>query len=284
MITLEVDKGNEAGLEPRMHLKGYVLGNPLTNKTSDYNSRVPFAHLKGLISNALYESAKIDCNGEYININESNADCVDDIKAVDICVENINFGAILEPICTSQAPKSTVADAWDPSLINQDRLLLLRPTVGARRVWCREYNYLYSYIWASDRAVQDALHIQEGTIEKWVRCNETLSYTYIVTDVIDVHKELIKRGLRALIYSGDHDMVIPYVGTQLWIDSLNLTISEGWHAWFVDGQVAGYATLYSSFPSLLTYATIKGAGHTAPEFKPEQCFALINRWFDYFYV
>ncbi|KAF8034218.1 hypothetical protein BT93_C0489 [Corymbia citriodora subsp. variegata] len=284
MVILEVDKGNKAGVEPRANLEGYILGNPLTNKTSDYNSRVPFAHLKGLISNGLYESAKTDCNGEYINVNESNADCVDDINAVDLCVENIYTGNILEPRCVDQTPKSTVGNAWDPTLINQDRPLLLWPTLRARRVWCRAYNYLYSYIWTSDKAVQDALHIREGTIEKWVRCNKTLSYTSTVTDVIDVHKELIKRGLRALIYSGDHDMVIPYVGTQAWIDTLNLTISEDWHAWFVDGQVAGYATLYSSFPSLLTFVTVKGAGHTAPEYKPEQCFALISRWFDYYYI
>lgn len=284
MVALEVDKGNEAGLEPKMNLKGYVLGNPLTNYNSDLNSRVPFAHLKGLISNELYESAKTDCNGKYLNVNESNADCVDDIKAVNLCVENIDTANILEPNCATQARKSTVSDRWDPTLINRDRSPLLLPTQRAPRVWCRNYNYLYSYIWASDRAVQDALHIREGTIEEWVRCNKTLSYTSNVLVVIDIHKELIKRGFRALIYSGDHDMVIPYVGTQASIDTLNLTISTDWHAWFVDGQVAGYATLYSSFPSLLTFATVKGAGHTAPEYKPEECFALISRWFDYFYI
>ncbi|KAL3730226.1 hypothetical protein ACJRO7_027268 [Eucalyptus globulus] len=283
-VALEVDKGNEVGLEPKMNLEGYVLGNPLTSYDSDLNSRVSFAHLKGLIPNELYESAKTDCNGEYINVNESNADCVDDLKAVNLCVENIRTGNILEPNCVTQSPKSTVSDRWDPTLINRDPSPLLLPTERVSRVWCREYNYLYSYIWASDKAVQDALHIREGTIEKWVRCNKTLSYTSNVLVVIDIHKELIKRGLRALIYSGDHDMVIPYVGTQAWIDTLNLTISEDWHAWFVDGQVAGYATLYSSFPSLFTFVTVKGAGHTAPEYKPKECFALISRWFDYLYI
>ncbi|KAI6678196.1 hypothetical protein NL676_038992 [Syzygium grande] len=238
MVTLQVVKGNKAGLQPEMNLEGYMLGNPLTREYSDLNSRVPFAHLKGLISDELYESAKIDCNGDYINVNESNADCVDDLKAVTMCVEDLYTANILEPSCVIQTPKSTLGDAWDPSLINQDRSLLLLPALRAPRVWCRNYNYMYSYIWASDRAVQDALHIREGTIEKWVRCNKTLSYTYTVTDVVDIHKELLETGFRALIYSGDHDMVIPYLGTQAWIDTLNLTISEDWHAWFVDGQVA----------------------------------------------
>lgn len=40
-------------------------------------------------------------------------------------------------------------------------------------------------------------------------------------------------------HSGDVDMAIPYVGTETWIKSLNLTIESGWQPWFVDGQVAG---------------------------------------------
>ncbi|KAL3730225.1 hypothetical protein ACJRO7_027267 [Eucalyptus globulus] len=187
-VALEVDK---SGLEPKMNLEGYLLGNPLTSYGSDLNSRVPFAHLKGLIPNELYESAKTDCNSEYINVNESNADCVDDLKAVNLCVENIRTGNILQP---NWSPKSTVSDRWDPTLINRDPSPLLLPTERVSRVWCREYNYLYSYIWASDKAVQNALHIREGTIEKWVRCNKTLSYTSNVLVVIDIHKELIKKG------------------------------------------------------------------------------------------
>ncbi|KAL3730243.1 hypothetical protein ACJRO7_027276 [Eucalyptus globulus] len=284
MLTLQVDEGNNAGLKPRMNLEGYLLGNPATNISSDRNSIVPFAHLKGLLSDELYGSAKIDCNGDYFDVNLSNAACVNDLEAVTKCLENIYEANILEPNCLLMAPKSTVGRAWDSSLIIEDRSLLLLPTPGASRVWCRSYNYLYSYIWASDKAVQDALHVREGTIEKWVRCNETLSYTYTVSDVIDIHKDLIKRGYRALIYSGDHDMVVPYVGTLAWIGTLNLTISRDWEAWFVDGQVAGYTTLYSYFPSLLTYATVKGGGHTAPEYKPKECFAMINRWFDYYYI
>ena len=39
--------------------------------------------------------------------------------------------------------------------------------------------------------------------------------------------------------SGDHDLVIPNIGTQQWIKILNLTIVNDWRPWLVDGQVAG---------------------------------------------
>ncbi|XP_048135619.1 putative serine carboxypeptidase-like 52 [Rhodamnia argentea] len=181
------------------------------------------------------------------------------------------------------APKSTVGDAWDPSLVNRDPTFLL-PPLEIPGPWCRFYDHLYSYTWANDRTVQEALHIRPGTIRTWARCNESLSYTYTVTDVVDYHEELLKRGYRALIYSGDHDMVIPYVGTLAWIDTLNLTISHDWEAWVIDGQVAGYTTLYSYGEAYLTYATVKAGGHTAPSYKPKECFAMVDRWFAYFYL
>jgi proline racemase len=42
-----------------------------------------------------------------------------------------------------------------------------------------------------------------------------------------------------LLCSGDHDAVVPHVGTQAWIRYLNLTIVDDWRPWYVGGQVAG---------------------------------------------
>ncbi|CAL9022599.1 unnamed protein product [Prunus brigantina] len=154
------------------------------------------------------------------------------------------------------------------------------------------YNYLFSFIWANDKTVQNALHVREGTIKGWEKCNQSISsnYAHDVRTSIDYHRNLTKKNLRALVYSGDHDMLIPYVGTQEWIKSLNLSVDYQWRPWFVNGQVAGYTNAYTRKAYSLTFVTVKartgnpGAGHTAPEYKPVECLAMIDRWLAYYYV
>lgn len=73
-------------------------------------------------------------------------------------------------------------------------------------------------------------------------------------------------------------MAIPYMGTQEWIASLNLTSFTLWTPWYVDAQVAGYWEKSVSSTFSMRYATVKGAGHVAPEYKPKQCFTMVDRW------
>ncbi|CAL2279249.1 unnamed protein product [Prunus armeniaca] len=163
IVVQEISDGNRDEHLPPMNLKGYVIGNPVTDTQIDRN----------------YRSMKRNCKGEYMNVDLNNTLCVDDLEV---------------------------------------------------------YN--------------------ERSIKEWEICNKTLQDLYIsdVSSSLVYHENLIKQGYRVLIYSGDHDMNIPYVSTMGWIESLNLTVDSRWKPWFLHEQVAGL-----------------GAGHTAPEYKPEEC-------------
>ncbi|KAK3011936.1 hypothetical protein RJ639_010514 [Escallonia herrerae] len=144
-------------------------------------------------------------------------------------------------------------------------------------------NYVTCYVWANDPTVREALHIRDGTKSEWRRCNKSLSYDEEIASVVEYHRLLSKKGYRVLIYSGDHDMAIPYVGTVAWINSLNLTIDDNWRPWFVNGQVAGFTERYTENSIYsLTFATVKGGGHTAPEYKPKECLAMVDRWLSFY--
>uniref|UniRef100_A0A1D1XDH1 Putative serine carboxypeptidase-like 52 n=1 Tax=Anthurium amnicola TaxID=1678845 RepID=A0A1D1XDH1_9ARAE len=142
-------------------------------------------------------------------------------------------------------------------------------------LFLQSYGYLLSYSWANNESVREALGIHKGSLGDWMRCSNIVNYTKNVPSAVMYHLNLTSGGYRALVYSGDHDMTVPFLGTQAWIRSLNHSIVDDWRSWWVDGNIAGFTRTYSNN---LTFATVKGAGHTAPEYRPKECLAMFERW------
>ncbi|KAM3201447.1 hypothetical protein P3L10_033810 [Capsicum annuum] len=100
------------------------------------------------------------------------------------------------------------------------------------------------------------------------------TYKMTLMNSIPYHINLSCKGYRSLIYSGNHDMLVPFQSTQAWIKNLNYSITDDWRPWIVDGQVAGYTRSYSNH---MTFATVKG-GHTGPEYKRKESYHMFKRW------
>ncbi|XP_028075985.1 serine carboxypeptidase-like 17 isoform X1 [Camellia sinensis] len=271
IIVQLISNGNEAGIKPLINLKGYLLGNPSTTP-NDRNYAIPFAHGMGLISDELYESLQRSCQGEYLNIDPNNTWCLQDHQAYSQCIDGVETSQILEPSCGFASPKPqelfTERRYVDEKNIE---LVVHQPSpCDSSRINV----YKLSYFWNNNDRVREALHIRKGSITEWIRCNK-LSYTRTIGDSFPYHVNLSTKGYRSLIYSGDHDMIIPFLGTQAWIKALNYSIVDEWHSWWVQGQVAGYTRTYSN---RMTFATVKGAGHTAPEYKPIECYTMFEKW------
>nr|XP_027089819.1 serine carboxypeptidase-like 11 isoform X1 [Coffea arabica] len=271
IITELISEGNENGIEPSIDLKGYLIGNPVTTPTDD-NYRVPFAHGMGLISDELYESLKRNCKGKYQDIDPSNFPCSQDLQVFNKLLDNIQVANILEPTCDFWAPNPRnlfLEGSLDKTFLGLnrfERFLAFR---------CRADGYKLSYAWANDDNVHEALQIHKESIGYWRRCNYGLPYTTTVQDCVPYHANLSSKGYRSLMYSGDHDFVVPFFATQAWIRSLNYPIIDDWRQWVVEGQVAGYTRSYAN---RMTFATVKGGGHTAPEYRPAECKAMFKRW------
>lgn len=78
-----------------------------------------------------------------------------------------------------------------------------------------------------------------------------------------------------LVYSGDADAQIPHTVTELWTSSLGLDEVSPYQKWTLDGYVQGYVTEYKHN---FTFATVKGAGHMVPQFRPEAARAMVSRF------
>ncbi|RAL40586.1 hypothetical protein DM860_006656 [Cuscuta australis] len=267
--------------------KGYILGNPLTfPEEADY--KFPYAHGMGLISDELFESLKKNCEGvSYLNINPENVKCYADFQTFKKLTSIVNEDQILEAKCNEtfgghlrrskegfefSAQRKLLMEKSNQN-INLHGTSILGPECF-RAEW-----YDLSYLWANEEMVRDALHVRKESMGEWRRCNSDLDYVFARDDVTPYHANLSAKGYRSLIYSGDHDFTIPFLSTQAWIRSLNYSIVDEWRPWMgEDQQVAGYTRSYTN---KMTFATVKGGGHTAPEYKPKECLAMLTRWLSY---
>ncbi|XP_078171151.1 serine carboxypeptidase-like 19 isoform X3 [Carex rostrata] len=301
---LAYEIGNEAGQRPLLNLKGYLVGNPSTGESFyDVNYQVPYAHGVGIISDQIYEVVYLisvtkfmcynqrnqlinsslpsffplslhqviqrSCRGEdYTNPN--NVVCAEALDVFSKLTNEEGGAHILEPICILVSPRKSRIE--NRRFLRDDYLWFSKPEEPP--FYCRSYGYYLSYFWANDNSTREALGIKKGTVNEWLRCR-ALPYEVDIKSSIKYHLNLTSRGYRALVYSGDHDSLAPFLGTQAWVRSLNFTVVDGWRAWHVDGQTGGFTETYSNN---LTFATIKGGGHTAPEYQPKECMAMFGRW------
>ncbi|KAI5655177.1 hypothetical protein M9H77_32364 [Catharanthus roseus] len=270
IVATLISNGNDEGILPRIDLKGYLLGNPASSP-AERNYNVLFAHGMGLISDELYESLKETCKGEYYDIDPSNALCKQNMQTFNQLLNNINSAHILESNCPLVAPKPRKVDG-SRTLYETFHLKLDEQLYPFK---CRVDGYWLAYYWANDKSVQEALHVRQESIGEWQRCNFSLPYIKTILNSVPYHSNLSMKGYRSLIYSGDHDMLVTHFGTQAWIKSLDYAIVDDWRQWIVDGQVAGYTRTYAN---RMTFATVKGGGHTAPEYRPAECIAMFERW------
>ncbi|KAJ9174871.1 hypothetical protein P3X46_013471 [Hevea brasiliensis] len=285
VLAQAIIDGNEAGLQPTINLQGIVSGSPHTNYSLEANSRIPLAYSLALIPRNLYESAKNSCNENYLVVDSSNAECLEDLEEIDECIDPVNDENILDPKCAELFPKPADDEQQvRRSLIAHSRNLRF-PFFKTQDYWCRNFEYKLIDIWANDKSVQDALHVRRGTIKQWYRCNNSIpdnTYTYNIGSAADYYKNLTNYGTQVLIYSADHDLVVPYISSLEWIDSLNLNVDYAWRPWFVHGQVAGYTLRNEYHGFRLTFATLKGAGHSPTQYKPVECYNMFERWIHYY--
>ncbi|KAA8535361.1 hypothetical protein F0562_030364 [Nyssa sinensis] len=256
--THEYNKGSS---HPIINLKGFIVGNAVTDNYYDSIGTVTFWWSHSMISDTSYKSILKYCNFSPEKNSQHCNDAMD--YALNHEIGDIDQYSIYTPYCRA-LPNSIIRSMW------------LKNTLIRRRVSgydpCTE-NYAEKYYNRPD--VQTALHANTtGILYKWTACSDVLIKNWNDSQVsmLPTYKELIAAGLRIWVFSGDTDSVVPVTATRFSLNHLNLAVKTRWYPWYSSKQVGGWTEVYDG----LTFATIRGAGHEVPLFQPKRALLLFQ--------
>ena len=160
------------------------------------------------------------------------------------------------------------------TFIKKDKKLRLSPP-------CISDEAMMNYFNRDD--VKSALHVNMN--KEWELCSLEVSQRYARSykGSIWTYPTILSSGIRILIFSGDTDMAVPFNGNQAWIKNLKLEVEKSWRQWRAyddPDNVSGYVIDYKG----LTFATIKGTGHMAPQWKPKEAYYMFTKFLNNEYL
>jgi len=256
-----------------INIKGIVIGNPgIENdwyfNTNEY-SFITFSWSHGLIPQHIYTPCVTACGWDSFLTNCSNyflnpsPECINaTTTAWNYLPTNIDFYDVLAPTCTSDVIDSYLyVSRWHKKIAKLRDSLPFYPCIR---------DFMSSYL--NNPTVQTAIHVNPT---KWAWIGN-ISYPNTSAIMVPYFQRFISQtDWRILIYSGDLDAAVPFVGTQRWIECLQRPITNDWRPWYFQNQTAGFRIDYQG----ISFMTIKGAGHMVPWYLPPQGLAFLQYWF-----
>lgn len=145
---------------------------------------------------------------------------------------------------------------------------------------CSSINGISKWLVRDD--VRTALHLADAKPGA-----SGFSYSSSGPASITLYPELVKK-LRVLVYNGDADACVPYIGNEEWIGNLAdqgvLKEAAPWTPWYtsVKSTPAGYVTKYTvpGSDKDFSFVTVRLSGHMVPEFRPDAGFQLFSNFLE----
>ncbi|KAJ0488208.1 putative carboxypeptidase D [Helianthus annuus] len=259
-LAQKIHNYNKNHHDPIINLKGFIVGNAVTDNKYDNIGTVEYWWTHSIISDTTYKTIKNSCNFTSPKYNEKCDNAIN-------YAWNHEFGeidqySIYTPSCNKSSGNVTLSR--------------LKNTLVRRRVSgydpCVERRAEKYY---NRPEVQHAMHANYTRIPyKWTACSDDLLENWKDSQfsMLPTYKKLIAAGYRIWVFSGDTDSVVPVTATRLSLSHLNLTVKTRWYPWYINGQVGGWTEEYDG----LTFATVRGAGHEVPLFQPERGYLLFE--------
>ncbi|OTF83136.1 hypothetical protein BLA29_008099 [Euroglyphus maynei] len=181
------------------------------------------------------------------------------VNSIDLNLYNINSDCHTESL---QQDESSMNN-WNESMKKFNKIMITLPCAMDEHSLTR---------WLNQLSVKKSLHVPLNF--HWSFCNK-VDYDRETLSIRDEIEWLIKSGINGLLYAGDLDVVCNFLGVQWFVEDLHYIPMINHTYWKYDGQIGGFYKHYTrSIDGVgggdgnLTFATVRGAGHSTAVDKP----------------
>uniref|UniRef100_A0A5B6YKB7 Carboxypeptidase n=1 Tax=Davidia involucrata TaxID=16924 RepID=A0A5B6YKB7_DAVIN len=247
-FAARVHQGNKAKEGIHIKLKGFAIGNGLTNPAIQYKAYTDYALDMGIIKKS-----------DYDRINKVLPVCETAIK---LCGTDGTISCVASYFVCNAIFSSILALAGNINYYD-----IRKKCVGSL---CYDFSNLENFL--NQKSVRDALGV--GDIE-FVSCSTTVYQAMLV----DWMRNLLEDGVKLLIYAGEYDLICNWLGNSRWVHAMEWTGQKEFVAspevpFEVEGSEAGLLKNHGP----LSFLKVHDAGHMVPMDQPKAALEMLKRW------
>ncbi|KAJ0238809.1 Serine carboxypeptidase-like 47 [Hirschfeldia incana] len=254
-LASRVQSGNKNNEGLPINLKGFAIGNGLTNPEIQYGAYGDYALEMKLISESDHEILKQD----YV-------DCQSDAKQC-----NLNGG---EACSSAYSTCNNIFNQIMSNIQGTNYYDLRKKCVGDL---CYDFSKMETFL--NQENVRKALGV--GDVN-FVSCStavyDAMRGDWMINLAVKI-PALVEDGINALVYAGEYDLICNWLGNSRWVEQMSWSGQKDFGAtktvpFLVDGKEAGLMKNHGP----LTFLKVHDAGHLVPMDQPKASLQMLQTW------
>ncbi|CAL9083438.1 unnamed protein product [Musa textilis] len=250
-----VHQGNKDKEGIHINLKGFAIGNGLTDPAIQYKAYTDYALDMGIIKES-----------DYKRINKIYPACE---LAIKLCGTSGTVSCLASYLVCNTIFSSIMRIAGNANYYD-----IRKQCEGSL---CYDFSNMEKFL--NLKSVRETLGV--GDIE-FVSCSPTV-YEAMLTDWMRNLEvgipALLEDGIQLLVYAGEYDLICNWLGNSRWVHAMEWAGQSGFVSsseipFLVDGVEAGLLKSHGS----LSFLKVHDAGHMVPMDQPKAALEMLKRW------
>ncbi|XP_052200207.1 serine carboxypeptidase-like isoform X1 [Diospyros lotus] len=255
-FAARVHQGNKAKEGIHINLKGFAIGNGLTDPGIQYQAYADYALEMGIIKKSQHDRI----NRLLLPICE---------VAIKLCGTDGTVSCFASYFACNVVFSSILAIVGDVNYYD-----IRKKCEGSL---CYDFSDMEKFL--NQKTVRDALGV--GDIE-FVSCSPSVYQAMLVDWMRNLEvgiPDLLEDGIQLLVYAGEYDLICNWLGNSRWVHAMKWTGQKEFVAspevpFAVDSSEAGILKSYGS----LSFLKVHDAGHMVPMDQPKAALEMLKRW------